>query len=458
MKNLPAERYLLTSLIKHEPARKLIGNISEELFTNNENLIIFQLFKHMLSENLSITTDTFLEYCKLKASEINLSQLHKDVLSNKRPEVYATWYTLLKEATITRQTMEMNTTLQNAVARGFKAEQLIETQAHHVERMLEIYNAGSNVSKKDLMKDVTERLKTPAGAKYFTGIKTIDQFGGYGNIFHLIAARYGVGKTPMGLRIALHNAEKGIPVCYWSGENSNQELSIALIAMLSKIPLKKLNKGITNFTTEEKKQVREAQEKILSIPFRFLPWGQSNFLQLRSMFELEQKQYGTEIFILDQFSHIKLGQEFKKKNENLDHLGDQLFSLKQLIPGYWILLGQLKTKNVDPKPVLTDLMWATRVEQNSDLGWVLDRPEIDAKRMLKVKDELKWAIHGVSKNKNYNDDDKRNEILALEDEYDYVGKAIIDQSKGRLGYGHWTQEISFDEEALGFCDKNTPPF
>jgi replicative DNA helicase len=279
--------------------------------------------------------------------------------------------------------------------------------------------------------------------------------GPYGNVCHLIAARYGVGKTPLAIGIAMHNAlENNVPIAYWSGENSNEDIYFAMIAKLTNIPIKVLRQGIASWSEDRKQVVRDAQKRILDAPINLLPWGRRPLYQLRAGFERAAAK-GAQIFVIDQITHVIGDPTIRDQNQQYDVLAEEIFSWKKHIPGWWLVLAQLKTKGVESEPLLRDVMWATRLEQNCDVGWTIDRIEADPARREKESTKYEREMAFVLKNKSLTEPERQSILDDLKQKHLCCGRARITQAKGRMGYGTWEAMIAFDQHARGFYNLST---
>jgi hypothetical protein len=142
----------------------------------------------------------------------------------------------------------------------------------------------------------------------------------------------------------------------------------------------------------------------------------------------------------------------RDKNERCDILADQIRSMAQDLPAWWLWLGQLKTKVGDERPILRELMWHTRLEQHCSVGWTLDRPYACPRRKAMIQEKVAREIQIISRSRQLDEQERTKRIQMVQMLNDYSCKAVVTQEKGRLGYGEWEHTIGYDGKALGFFD------
>lgn len=365
----------------------------------------------------------------------------------------ASYILVLKDFAVKREAQKGIDEIRVALDKGYSAHDVATLMSRHGSLLNSLLNVAQTNDKRSIMERVSQRLTNDdAGHRYYTGLPSIDAHGGYGRVFSLLTARYGVGKTPFAMRIALTNILKGIPVGFWSGENDDEDIIMGFLSMLSNVSLRRILAGVKELTNEEQDKLADAQEALLNSPLHFLRHGRKNYYQLEAEARKLQEQHGIEIFILDQFSFLEYDHNFKNRNDAYDLLADQLFDLKKSIPAWWILLAQLKTKNVKDLPVLRDLMWATKLEQNSDCGWVVDRPDADPARMEEIEGIRKVERRNIEYAKGMSKEDKEAALYEFDNTPNLNALCTVSQEKGRMGLGTWRVNVYFDEQAQGFYE------
>ncbi len=457
--NPTSETCFLASCLLSEKVAKLLWIAVEDMFTDDRK-VLFDAMLEMARQGIKIDTTTFKAEAtrRYPAYADAISELIRYSKSIKNIEYAESYFQVIQNYASVRHAATVSADLDLAIASGAEPTELVSIMRKGELLLLDTIQAGIQASSTDYMKDVTEYLTNPkTDDVMLTGLHALDRHGGYpARIFHLIAARYGVGKTPMALRIVLHNAvENNIPVAFWSGENSVPSLLLALISMMTEIPLRGLMLREKDYDDSEKEQIREAQQKLMDAPIHWLPWGRKSVYQLKSEFQKLYEKHGFKIGVIDQFSHIIPDKDIRDRNQQFDILSDELFSWNETMPAWWLCLAQLKTKYVDDKPRMADVMWATRLEQNCDCGWVIDRPTSDQSRVKKMQDDAEQAIRSLTRSR-IPDEQKNDQIHKIREATQKKLCPTVAQEKGRLGLGTFIEPVFFDENAKGFFDLNVP--
>lgn len=452
--NPGAEVAILAACIKDSSLRALIIPLLEEdFFEEVRNARIYRVMMDLFQKH---TLDP--QVFEGRYRMLHPTDLLADFLQFMRDFTPFNWKALLDlliETAIRRRIQRAANELAGISTSTTDLKGMLEQVSKLQEGILRTGCKATEVSREDLMRGVTHRmLARECTVRRMTGFWQLDRHGGYGNINHLITARYKVGKTPVLLRIAQHNAiDARIPVAYWSGENENEELIMAIMAMRTGIELRKIQSGYHYLSEDEKAWLKEAQEQIYNSPLYFCAYGRCGLAKLKTMFQREHEKHGCQIFIIDQLPHIELDPSFKQKNDACDYIADSIFGWKQTMPGWWLIANQLKTKGVEPLPSIHDNMWFTRMEQNCDVGWVIDRPSADPLRMsmemTKLEEKKRRILTSVNKTK-----EQREEALMELDSKEKLlrSTAWIYQQLGRMGYGQWEERMWFDPDSRGiYC-------
>jgi len=193
----------------------------------------------------------------------------------------------------------------------------------------------------------------------------------------IIAGRPSMGKTALGLNIALNVIKNSkLPVLFFSLEMSKEQIMYRLLAMETSINQMRLRSGklYQNDWIKLNKMI-----KIMSkLPFFIDDTSDLLIQDIRSKIKtilFEQSQIG--LIIID---YLQLMQNSKLKNENrVQELSQITRSLKMIAREFnipIIALSQLSRNvenRVDKKPILSDLRESGSIEQDADLVLMLYR-------------------------------------------------------------------------------------
>lgn len=458
MNTRPSELSFIASILTDPKCRKVLGQVEEQYFGDERLRMAFRVLREMWSKQEDISIITFEARWSEKVPDSDVSDIVEFVEGFKSSSHINTYVSCLRDGAVKRVTGDGLKELYDMIHKGEPNETILSKMDNLSKEVQLLAGTSQLPDRKKIMEQVTTQLVgQDAIEPIFTGLEPVDQNGGYLYDSMLIAARYGIGKTPYALRIINHNCiDKGRPGTIYSGENENKMIVMALMAMRTGIPIRSIKMGIWHLPEHEKKLLEEAQEEILDSPLYFCNWGRKDFYRLKSEFQHFKNKYNTEIHLIDAYPHINLNMSvYRKKTDALDDLADKIFQLKQDIPGLWLVLDQLRTKNVDDTPSLRDVMHSSKFEQNVDLGQIIDRKDKEKRRMDRERKQLSWKIKDIRNDPQKSEEQKAIDIYELQSNTILAGTAHIAQEKGRMGYGEWQAEVGFDDIAYGFYDKNS---
>ena len=448
-------KFLGTTIATNDPGLLLLTD--EDWYSDPVSKAIFKILRSLIAERTPL--DKALVLCRLETEHPNLhANGFDEAIANERDKLVPYWEQL-KTYAIANQAMETSHKITDITMKhGTSKEKIMEAFHQSHLKMLQIYNQGMlEINVNDIFKEMDDEKKKETEI-FYTGFEPIDAHGGYQKDYMFLAAQYGIGKTPFALRIMLHNAvEKNIPLIYFSGENRNQDILKALLAMMTGISLSDIRQG-KQFSVNERKALNNARERIAKAPIHFLPNGRIPAHKLEASIKKIHERHGTKIVILDQFSHIEPPSDYGKRNDNLDALADLLYQWKFDMPHWYVTLAQLRTKiPIQERPSFKHFMFCSQPEQNTDIGMILDRPAQDRNRMAEEKKQVERECWMIDKDETLSFEEK---IQAKQDARKGTilpGQALARQEKGRLGYGTFEVPLGWDEHSLGFYTESMIP-
>ena len=447
-----SELALLACVIREPSGQELIGCFEPDFFTDPFDKVASLLFE-LREKSERIEPDSFFSHFHFRYPGVNIGELEKFTRRLQDTLLYDAHFGNVTNHALRRRANKAAHRTLEAIEGGKDIDAILGRLTETVDAMCLTTWKQTKVTMSDVMRRVTALLNSPhEHTDFTTGFWEIDtQEGAYGNECVLLTARYNVGKTPVALRWAAHLAiDRQIPISFWSGENPCDKLALSIIAMRTGVGLRRMMEGWDALTDEEQRLVAHAQHQLMEAPFYWCQWGRASLPKLRTMHKRNMETHGARAFFCDQLPHIQLDMDrYSSRNDACDHISDTIFSWKQEMSGLWVILNQLKTKNVDATPTIHDNMWFTRAEQNADIAWVIDRPWQDKLRIEKAKDRHEYHLRKLDENKQLGADHR----LALKEqaERDFADlpfQASISQEKGRLEYGTWKYQFRFCPNAL----------
>lgn len=242
-------------------------------------------------------------------------------------------------------------------------------------------DAGTVLS--NTLTELEEAAKKPDG---LTGVPTpFDAFnklfGGWQKTdFILIGARPAMGKTAMGLQLALYPALQGIPTGVVELEMSNNQLMKRLISMQTGIYGHKLRKG--ELTGRDWQILMQETVGLSKAPLYLDDTPAQTPTELRAKARRLKNQHGIELLLVDYLQLMRPAGKIARSGNRENEITQISQSCKQLakdlnIPV--IALAQLsravETRGGDKRPQLSDLRDSGSLEQDADIVSFLWRPE-----------------------------------------------------------------------------------
>jgi replicative DNA helicase len=212
----------------------------------------------------------------------------------------------------------------------------------------------------------------------------------------VIGARPNMGKSAMGLTIAINVAEAGEPTAYWSGEMSKGQLHTRSMSMRSGIHLSRLKRP-ERLRDYDWPGITKGVEALRPLPIQFSDRTGMTITKLRSQARALKRSHGLRLLVVD---HLGLVNPTATKQQRTvsQQIGEITRGLKEMAKELGlvvVLLVQLNReveKRVDQKPILADLRDSGDIEQDADVVMFLHRA-IYYKRDL--GDEWKYHATGI---------------------------------------------------------------
>lgn len=234
-----------------------------------------------------------------------------------------------------------------------------------------------------LMDDVDRRMKGDV-RMLKTGLPDLDAilYGIEPVNFMLIGARPGIGKSGMGMQIALNVADKGGNVVVLSREMSRIQYARRMVSNESGVNGVKMKTG--KLTEGELSDITDAANDLcrLSIGFAF---ESSTVEQLRRICQREKDRDQLDLVIVDYLQILKTSAKADKRYEEVGRVSRELKEIALDLKVPVIAMAQVGRQTISAgttryatMPVLSDLRESGNLEQDADIIVFLHHPEHDA--------------------------------------------------------------------------------
>lgn len=207
----------------------------------------------------------------------------------------------------------------------------------------------------------TEFVGTPFG------VSSLDNFtkGVRKTAMATVAAGTGSGKTYFCLNMAIHNAQQGKKIAYFSLEMTDVELMYRTLPMLitnEKIKPDRIED--INLNSDEQKDLQSLLDKYKALDFH-VDWGTRDVNKILFTCESIRRSSGLDLIFIDHLQLLHGANDYGKFCENTGKI--KAYALQNQIP--IVCASQLNRQfagRANKMPVLSDLRGSGSIEQDSD--------------------------------------------------------------------------------------------
>ena len=364
------EYEVLGSMLLDETIHPYLDNLQEDDFTDIFCKRCLLAMKDLRNKEKDITIFNIQEISGLKL--MDLVNIQKTIATTALAESNIK---TLKELSNRRQLLKKAEAIKDLVKD--KDKTIAEIKNDIIQQIDGIQELGSDeiVTLKDGLflayEELEKRYQNKGDTSLYTGLTKLDSAtaGLHREELTTIAARPGVGKTIIGLQIALNIANKGTKVMYTSLEMSITQLCERIISGGSDIDSHKLRTGnIANeneWATIQRTISRFQKENLL------IDRSSTNIQHIRT----KLRKYKPELLIID---YLQLLQPTNKEYSREREVAVITRDLKRMTQEFNIpivILAQLNRNADGARPTLADLRESGAIEQDSDNVIFLHEPK-----------------------------------------------------------------------------------
>lgn len=357
------ETRLVTTLIFDESQYYQVDGVSVPMFTDPLSRQLFETITELKFEGLTVDLVTLAKHSKLKSFEIS------DFLDRHAPSAAMIKYDCA-EIIQGWQQREI-TTLLKIGATGTPQEISAEIKT----KLDEILSCtiGNIRTFKESMNDWRDSYSDWYDGKKPIGIGTgywfMDEILRYkpGNLITL-GARTAVGKTTFALNQLCNIALSGVKCGIISLEMSSDELIDKILGIISNLSTGEIYKN-ESFARVFKKTIEiENTQMMIEAPL---------FNDTEKIFNIARKMVtqGAKIIVIDYLQLMFHRGNFQNRNYEIGKITSSLKVLASELQIPIVILSQLKRKDGNPRPVLSDLRDSGSIEQDSNIVMFLHQPE-----------------------------------------------------------------------------------
>ena len=388
--NIDAEVALLGAvLLRNKALDEVQGQLSKDDFYQRGHQLIWEGINGLRNERSDVTIDivSLTQYLAEKGtlSECGgpayVASLTDSVPSSANASYYAE---IIRTCALKRRLLDLSVYIGD---KAFDETQEVTKSIDEVEQKISAMGvsvATNNYSEagpllRSLVSDVTSGNSKKQGIS--SGFKVLDNYIGGGfkpADLIIIAARPSVGKTALGLAIAVNMAfGKGVPVGFFSLEMSGTSLLERVFSNRAQIK-NSILRGSGKLDLETTNQIINSAEALYEKCENFLVQDTPNIslMEIRSQARKMKREKDIQAIFIDYIGLIDLqGPANMPRHEQVSIISRSLKSLARELNIPIICLAQVNREGgKDRPPMLADLRDSGSIEQDADIVFLLDDP------------------------------------------------------------------------------------
>lgn len=386
---LEVEKAILGLVItKNSLINILLEKMRAEYFYDPKNKQIFEAISRLNFSNTPVDFATLTEELEKKGGIEALGGIEY-LLSLSDPSYYSanleTYIEIVREKAILRNLLTFGNDLLSDVYDGkHSSEQLIGDASEKLFSMSE-YDSESGLT--DISNIVTDTyqylIEISQNPSALTGISTgfrdLDRYlsGLQNSDFILLAARPSVGKTALGINIAVNAAKNGKKVGVFSLEMSKRQITQRIISMMSMVNLSDIIAG--KLEEEEWNQLLAKMEDIKNLDLYIDDTASISLTELRAKAKRKKQEEGLDLIMIDYLQLMTTdSSRVENRQQEISTISRGLKALAKELNIPILSLSQLSRKTEersDKKPMLSDLRESGAIEQDADVVMMLYRDD-----------------------------------------------------------------------------------
>ena len=377
--NIEAERALIASLVNNRDAGKHVRKISPADFYTEEHSQIFAAMQTAAMNGQPITFPVIAEnLIKLFDSDANMDLVFQIAKDNPMPP---TWdidvnAEIIRKAAQRRTLYQTLNNAREALTDGTRdgADVLEETRQA-------LRQMNTTAHKWHSLQDVMlatfsdlERRSKGEEPSMTSGIPSLDRITGG---FHrgelvVIGARPAVGKSALGLHIAIAAAQEGFKVAACSREMAAEQYGVRLLSRNTSVDPYRMRTG--KLTESDWAQITDALGDYhgLNIDFTF---AARDIESLRAEVQNKVDSDGLDLVLVDYMQLMDTRKKFRTEYEQVSYVSKMLKDFTLDFGICVIALAQVGRSSDGTMPTLAELRGSGAIEQDADMVLFIHKPQ-----------------------------------------------------------------------------------
>jgi replicative DNA helicase len=236
------------------------------------------------------------------------------------------------------------------------------------------HDRGGLVMARDVLQstlaDIEERIKHQGEITgVTTGFTDLDRLisGWQKSDLIIAAARPGMGKTALGLNLAMNAAKENFPTAIFSLEMSKDQLMKRLLSGEARVDSSALVKG--DLSEDDQDRIVAAARRINTLPLSIDDTPSITLAELRSRCRRFKKEHGLRLVVIDYLQLMTSSRHYDSKEREIAEISKGLKQLAKELQIAVIALAQLNRgpdSRTDKRPKASDLRESGSIEQDAD--------------------------------------------------------------------------------------------
>jgi replicative DNA helicase len=194
----------------------------------------------------------------------------------------------------------------------------------------------------------------------------------------IVAARPGLGKTSLGVQIALHQTlqTNPVPVCFISLEMRAEELFTRIVCAASRVNLYNLSRGLLG--EKEVRRFSAEAQRLSSIPLHIIDSGGMSITQIRSAARRLKARENIGLLVVDYLQLMAASTDEATRERQVAAMSNGIKALALELNIPVVALSQFSRdieRRDDKRPRLSDLRDSGSIEQDADMVLLMARAE-----------------------------------------------------------------------------------
>lgn len=380
------EKSVLASMIVYSNvADEYYDTLKQSYFFDFRNGVIFTAIGNLRQRGLQVDPITLMTEAKAISENYPyagiISNLNSNIATSYGPNIERN-IEILKDLATTREIIRYCDEVKGKIESGEKLNNVLDTMQSGALNITKT-QSGTICTMPQIGLQTLKRIEEVSKKKNgMTGISSgfwhfDDLTGGVqSSELWVLGARPSMGKTALGLQMAVNMARYGYKPLFFSLEMSARSLYFRQIAVLTGINLLQLIKS--KLSEDEMKLVLLANEELSKLPLVIDDSSDGDISRIISEARRAKMRGTADIIFIDHLQIMRASGEFQSRNYEIGHVSERLKALSKELDIPVVVLSQLnrgKDDRKDHRPTLSDLRDSGEIEQNADVVMFLYRDE-----------------------------------------------------------------------------------